>query len=298
MKKYFSIAVLLIVMLFCTNMPVSAAPEWVTMDDTAKKIYQVDKQTINYSGEDADKTVEIWIKVITKDQADSYGLVHVYIKENMMYMEKENGKYSADGTTLSSTESSSKGWGPLLPNSPAGRIAKQLFVDYRANNKPIATTQITVDPQELQKALNDKIKHGVGNGQTKYFYVRDTCTERGVHTTFDFWLLNDANNNKTYRLNFSTLTGVPGRHTINVGVIVGVDGREWKLSSPQPPGVTSFPDQQNFEYSFNLPYSLVQAIMETKNGITVKWRYDSSDWGYIIPASIVHNMSIMYAGCK
>lgn len=298
MRKYFKIAVLFAIMIFCANTPVSAAPEWVTMDDTAKNIYQVDKQTITFSGDDTEKTVEIWVKVITKDQPDSYSLTHLFIKENMMYMEREHGKYSKDGTTISSADSSAKGWGPLPSNSPGGRIAKQLFADYRTNK--LIVTPVAVDPQEVQKALDDnKIKHGLDDkSRTKWFYARDTYSGNGYHTTFDLWLLVDANNNKTYRFNFSTYGGLPGRHTIKEAITVRVDGKEWVLSSPQPPGVTSFPDYSMFSFSFNMPYSLVQAIMTTKNGITVKWNMNSYDQEYTIPADIVHNMSLMYAGCK
>ncbi|HWQ62285.1 MAG TPA: hypothetical protein VN521_08230, partial [Negativicutes bacterium] len=148
-KVVVSFFALLVVTLLCACPPVSAAPEWVTMDDGAKYTCQVDLGTVRFFGEETDKTLDVWIKAIKKEPSDSYSITHMFIKEYLMYMEKERGKYSStDDATISSTDSSEKGWGPLPADSPGGRIAKKLFAGYRAKEKAVAPPPIIVDPQE------------------------------------------------------------------------------------------------------------------------------------------------------
>lgn len=296
-----SIAALVAATLLCVCPPAGAAPVWVAMCDMGDYAYQVDTNTLRFTGEETDKTLDLWIKTVKKGQPDVYRITHLFIKENMMYMEKEYDRYSPiDGALISTANSSGKGWSPLTVDTPAEIIAKQLFADYRSKVKVVDPFSVTVDPRELQKALDEKkIKQGVDDGRgTKWFYVRDTCKSRGAHLTFDFWLLVERGNSKDCRLNFSMVTGLEGSHVVKKGVVVRIDGQEWLLTPPVPKGATSFPGGQTFSYSFVLPTPLVQAIMTAKGGVTLQWHYNSGLSEYTIPAEQARNIGLMYAGCK
>lgn len=87
---------------------------------------------------------------------------------------------------------------------------------------------------------------------------------------------------------------------LKAAVTISVDGKEWILTQPVAPGVTSFPESM-FQNSFMMPDSLMQALQALNVGITVKWKHSWGGWNdyeYTIPAEIARNVQLMYAGCK
>jgi hypothetical protein len=306
---------ILVTLLLWITTPVFAA-NWLTMDEKSTSIYQIDTERITFSGEEADQygQLELWMKTIEKDGSGSYMLSNYLVKKNLNFVLKERTSYSASGEIKNSFHNTNLDkWLVTTPSSPIGGIAAQIFANYQKDPESLknmalvnapADPQIVVNPEELKQALDDKrIKNGQNKDGTKWFYVRDTWSAyhflEKEHMTADFWLITGTNT-KYSRFNFSFSDERAGSHTMKEAVTILVDNQEWVLSPPITPGATSFPNAM-FNYSYNIPNSLLQALLTTQNGITVKWRQSWGSWkdyDYTIPAKTVHDIQLMYAGCK
>lgn len=304
LRRHFAGLFLTVAMLVCLSTPVMAA-EYATMEQVGKAIYQVDKETINFQGEGTDKSVEVWLRIIETDKPGAYSLVHFFIKENMTYMKKEHTRYSS-GVVLSSADFSEKGWMPLPAESPLGHIAKRLFADYRESEASKAPA-ITADPQELKKALEDeRIKEKENKDGTKSYYVRDKrgpALFSGIYhyVTLDFYASFDAKHNRSTVLHFSIEDTRAGGHMLKEAVTIVVDGKEWVLTPPLTSDVSGY-SSANFKHTYRMPAALVNALTATKGAVTVKWkhRYNNNwdDHERVIPDKVLHDIQLMYAGCK
>lgn len=324
MKKLL-LSISLISLLIGTCAPVLAA-NWVTVEERLTATYQIDAQTVKFTGEDADRQLDIWVKIVSQESAGTFLASHYIVKENpLAFLMPERDTYSAVGQVVNKFTSDSEKWIATTPSSPIGAIATRLFADYRKNpeafkdqatltelavagnvpQSPKANSgQVSFDPQEVTKALAD---HKINNGQnpdgTRWYYVRDTWTSRHLlnseHMTADFWLT-ISGSTKEPRFNFTFSDSRSGSHTIKDAVAIRIDDRDWILAQPVFPGATRFPEGM-FQYSFLLPESLLQALLTTNNGITVKWKHSWEGWKdyeYTIPAETVRYIQLMYAGCK
>jgi hypothetical protein len=297
------------------------AATWVTVDERPTAQYQIDTETLNISGEESNRQLEVWMKSIPKNSNGIYMVAQYIVKENdLSFLMKERTTYSASGQNIGKFTAASDKWTANNANSPIGAIAARFFADYRKNpesfkNKEYfnakiseaakpASVSVTFDPKELQKALdNNRIKHGEKNDGVKWFYVRDTWTTYHLlnreRMTADFWLVIKAGT-KYARFNFSFSDNRPGSHMLKAAVTISVDGKEWLLTQPVEAGATSFPESM-FQYSFMVPDSLMQVLLNLNGGITVKWKHSWGGWNdyeYTIPAEIARNVQLMYAGCK
>jgi hypothetical protein len=313
------------VVLLVWSWATAGAANWVTLDDRSTATYQVDTDRIAFSGEESDKQLEVWMKTIDKNGSGTYMLSNYLVRENLNFILKERTSYSAVGQAAGSFQNTNLDkWTATTASSPIGTVASRLFADYHKNpeaflnkdmiyagqpetavkSEELQSAQPTVNPQELKQALADnRINSGQNPDGTKWFYVRDTWSVYHFlskeHMTADFWLIAGANT-KYPRFNFSFNDARAGSHTIKETVVIKVDEREWVLNRPVTPGATSFPSAM-FNYSFPIPDSLLQALLVTQNGVTVKWKHSWGGWKdyeYIIPVKIVHDIQLMYAGCK
>lgn len=324
MSQLFNWPLVIVIMLFWANTPAFAA-KWITVDEKTTANYQVDTETIEFSGGDNDKQLEVWMKTVEKNGSGSYMLSHYLVRENLNFILKERTTYSISGQVMDSFHNNNLDkWTVTTQNSPIGAIAVRLFADYRKNpesfkNKITANDalfdpalkndlpesgQRVINPQELQQAIADnRIKNGQNKDGTKWFYVRDTWTAyhflNKEHMTADFWLITGPST-KYSRFNFSFSDDRAGSHTLKEAVTIRIDNKEWVLAQQMAPGATNFPTAM-FNYSFLIPDSLLQALLTTSSDITVKWKHSWGGWrdyDYTIPAKVVRDIQLMYAGCK
>lgn len=305
MKRFVASFILINIMLFLVSSSVLAAPNWVTVVETTKIIFQFDKETVVFQGTDGDRSVDFWMKIIEKEKPDAYGLVHYVVKETgLIYLKKEHNVYSPFGDVISSSDSTSKGWAPLPPDSPTGRIARNLFGDRASQStaRPV-TPAVTVDPQEVKKALeDDRIKLKEKDGSRSY-YVRG---RQGAHLfsaetdQFFFNLNYDPNNNKSTTLKVSIRLSGMGA-SMKEAVDVVVDGKSWHLAPPIADDSSGGYGSVTFVMTFNMPDALVQALATTKGPVSVKWKQKIRGWEdkeFIVQDKSLYDIQLMYLGCK
>ena len=305
MKRFPASFILIIIMLLAVSSSVVAAPNWVTVVETTKIIFQFDKETVIFQGTDGDRSVDFWMKIIKEEKPDAYGLVHYVVKETgLIYLKKEHNVYSASGDVISSSDSTSKGWAPLQSESPAGRIARNLFGDRASQSaaKPAAPA-VTVDPQEVKKALeDDRIKIKEKDGSRSY-YVR---ARQGAHLfsaetdQFFFYLNYDPNNNKSTTFKVSIRLSGMGA-SMKEAVDIVVDGKSWHLAPPIADNSSSGYGNITFEMTFTMPDALVQALVMTKGPVSVKWKQKRGNWEnkeFIVQDKSLYDIQLMYLGCK
>lgn len=311
-----------------------AFPNWVTTEEKPTAVYQFDTESVRFSGEDTDKQLEVWMKTLSKDGTGSYLLAHYLVKENgMQFILKDRTFYSANGVATSSFQNKSDKWNATTPDTPIGSIATRLFAEYRKNpesfnsktliNNPeeqgalsaknkeaslnMEVTEIAVDPNEVKKALDDEqIKKDTNDDGTRIFYVRDKrgpALFSGIfhYVTADFCLSIDTNNKRSAILKFSTEDTRSGAHQEKEAITIQIDGKNWVLSPPLNSD-SSGRNSVKFKYAFNLPNSLIQALVATKTPVTIKWmhRYNNywEDHERIIPDNKLRAIQLMYIGCK
>ena len=321
LRMFFSI-----IIIFSTNTLANASPNWLTISEGADAAYQVDQEKVIFSGEAPNRQLDMWMKTTyktslaaTPNPIGSYMLSHYLVKEgSLTFILMERNMYLPEGELHDEFQNHTDKWHTTTEKSPIGFVAKRIFNDYGKdlpmdnNNKndtpeigkPVVDSpKVTLDPKELKKALDDdRIKHGIDKNEKKWFYVQDTDTIwhflDSEHMTADFWLLDSPKRGKSYRLNFSFNDSRPGRHSIKESITVVVDNKAWVLSEPLASDGTSFPNAI-FNYSFNIPNSLIQALLVTKSGVTIKWRHSLGEWKdyeYTIPEKKVHDIQLMYLG--
>lgn len=308
MKRFAASFVLTIIMLFVVCSSVLAAPNWVTVVDTPKTTFQYDKETVVFLGTDGDRSVDFWMRIVDKEKPGAYGLVHYVVKEaGLTYLKKEHNVYSAAGDVISSSDSTSKGWAPLPAESPAGRIARSLFGD-RAS-QPVAqpaapaAPAVTVDPQEVKKALEeDRIKLKDSDGYRSY----SVRARQGAHwfssetDQFFFNLNYNPNNNKSTTLKVDIRLSGTGA-SMKQAVDVVVDGRPWHLAPPIAENSSGSYGNIYFEMTFNMPEALVQALATTKGPVSVRWKQKIGIWEdkeFILQDKSLRDIQLMYLGCK
>ena len=146
MKKHFIALLFVVTILSCSITAVSAAPNWVTMSETPTITYQIDKETMNFSGSEMDRQLDVWMRMVLKDKDGMSIVGHYLVKENdLSFMLKERLMYSASGAPFGSTDSSASGWVASTGKSPIGSIAKRLFVEYRQKSLAISSSRSVED---------------------------------------------------------------------------------------------------------------------------------------------------------
>lgn len=309
------------------------AANWRLMWEQPRADYQVDTETIQFSGEDTDKQLEVWMRSLEKDGTGSYNVARYLVKENVLrFILKERTFFSSNGDVKSSFQNKSDTWTATTPISPIGYIATHLFTEYHKNPEsfinnptgisPLASENITakptetieaaeitkleVDPNELKQALADeKIKEDKHGNGLKNYYVRDRrgpALFSGIthYVTADFCLAIDAVNKRTTTLNFSTEDTRTGTHKENKEITIQVDDINWDLPAIKfdSGGYSS----ATFKRTCILPNSLVQALATTKKPVTIKWRHGYGfgweDHERVIPDKTLRAIQLMYIGCK
>ncbi|BBB90797.1 MAG TPA: hypothetical protein PKA28_19120 [Methylomusa anaerophila] len=302
---------LITVVLFWANAPVVAAYDWFTMVETGGVVYQVDKQTIKFWGEDAERSLEMWIRIIDTRRPDVYSHVHYLVRQNdMTFMKKEHIMYSISGAVIITTDTSSKGWMPLSAESPVGIMAKHLFADYHedeGNSEAPAASAITVNRQELKQALeDDRIKHKVQKDGTKLFSVQDAKIPglfSGISHSLrtDYCLSIDASNYRSTTFRFKLEDTRPGVHSLRQSVTIQVDDKEWVLTLPLSFNSDGYRSVA-FTIVFKMPDSLVNAMTATKNPVKIKWKHcyngEWRDYERVIPDKALHDIQLMYLGIR
>lgn len=303
MKRFFALFLLMVV-LFSVN--TANAATWTNMAESAKSIFQVDKDTVKYSGDDNNRTVDFWMKVVSKEKADTYSLIHYLVREvDLTYLKKEHNVYSNAGGIIISNDFTANGWAPAAPDSATGFITKKLFVEYKANlaKSAPAAPAVTVDPQEVKKALEDNLIKSKEKDGSRSYYVR---ARQGAHLfsaetdEFYFNLSYDANNNKSTTLKVSIRLSGTGA-SMKEAVDVVVDGRSWHLAPPITSDSSGGYGSLNFTMIFNMPDALLQALATTKGPVSVKWKQKIRDWEdkeFIVQDKSLHDIQLMYLGCK
>lgn len=116
--------------------PVFASPNWITMDNKQTMIFQIDTETVAFSGDNLDKQLEVWMKTLQKDGTGSYTVAHYLVKETgLNFILKERTMYSATGVVTGSFQNKSDRWSETTSSSPIGSIATRLFAEYRKNSE-------------------------------------------------------------------------------------------------------------------------------------------------------------------
>lgn len=147
MTKMLKWLLILIIMLVCTMTPVFAAPNWITVEDKPTVTYQIDTETVVFSGEDTDKQLEVSIKTLQKDGTGTFMVAHYLVKENgLNFILKERTMYSATGMVVSSFQNTADKWSATTSSSPIGSIATRLFAEYRKNPEALNLKNLTNDP--------------------------------------------------------------------------------------------------------------------------------------------------------
>jgi hypothetical protein len=294
-------------------------------------VYQVDAETVNFSGEDTDKQLEVWMKSLQKDGAGTYNVAHYLVKEKgLMFILKERTISSANGATLSSFQNTTDKWNATTPNTPIGSIATRLFTEYHKNpeafnlkslanplvegkglisteTKMKETAETVVDLKEVQKALDDEqIKVENADG-VKRFYVRDRrgpALFSGIthYVTADFYLsiYGITNTKRTATLQFTTEDTRAGTHKEKGPITIQVEGKDWVLSPLQSD--SGGRNSVMYIYTYKLPDALIQSIVGTKKPVIMKWmHFYNNSWENkerIIPDKTLRAIQLMYLGCK
>ncbi|MDF2949029.1 MAG: hypothetical protein K0R07_1056 [Sedimentibacter sp.] len=303
------------------------ASNWLVMEENSTSVYQVDAETVNFSGEDTDKQLEVWMKSLQKDGAGTYNVAHYLVKEKgLMFILKERTISSANGAILSSFQNTTDKWNATTPNTPIGSIASRLFAEYHKNPEaftlqsltnnlkgagPFSTetkmkeaTETAVDLKEVKKALDDElIKMEDANG-VKRFYVRDRrgpALFSGIthYVTADFCLSIYGNAKRAATLQFTTEDTRAGTHKEKGPITIQVDGKDWVLSPSQSD--SGGRNSVMYIYTYKLPDSLIQSIVGTKKPVTIKWmHFYNNSWENkerIIPDKTLRAIQLMYLGC-
>lgn len=157
------------------------------MDERPTAQYQVDTETLNITGEESNRQLEVWMKSFPKDSNGIYMVAQYIVKESdLSFLMQERTTYSASGQNIGKFTAASDKWTATNASSPIGAIAARFFADYRKNpesftnkeslstklseNAKPAVVPVVFDPNELQKALdNNRIKHGEKNDGIKWF---------------------------------------------------------------------------------------------------------------------------------
>lgn len=127
---------LVVSVLFCLGSSTVAAQNWVTMSDTPMTTYQIDKDTVTFSGSEADRQVEVWMKMILKNENGKTIVGHYLVREkDLSFLLKERIFYAASGTKEAEVDATQSGWKPTNEKSPIGFIAKKLFAEYQEPKK-------------------------------------------------------------------------------------------------------------------------------------------------------------------
>lgn len=322
------IKLLFIISVILATAPVSCfAANWLVLEEKSDSVLQIDTDTVKFTGEDTDKQLEVWMKIIRKDEGGAYYVGHYLVKESgLTFILKDRTFYTPSGKAIDSFQNSTDKWSATTPITPIGSVATHLFSEYHKNpeafnqkmpasegqpglsnnNKMTQENAPVVDPNEVKKALDDEqIKLGKTNGGAKNFYVRD----RRGHTLFsgishyvtaDFCLAIDANSKRTAKLEFSTEDTRAGVHSEQGNLTIQIDEKEWILTAPvrMNGGGTSV----KYGYTYKLPDSLIQALAVTNNPVMLKWkhRYNNSleDHERVIPDKTLRAIQLMYLGCK
>lgn len=136
MKKHFIGLLLVIIIIFCPIVTVSAARNWITVNQTPTIDYQIDKETMNLSTTETDRELDVWMRMVLKDQGGMTIVGHYLIRESdLSFILKERITYSASEAVLGSVDATGKGWVATTEKSPIGSISRRLFADYRENQK-------------------------------------------------------------------------------------------------------------------------------------------------------------------
>lgn len=329
MNKSFKLLFMIGVILAILTVP-GFASNWVAMEEKAGAVHQIDMETLQFSGEDADKQVEVWMKSLPKDGTGSYYIAHYLVKENgLTFILKDRTFYSVNGVVLNSFQNNTDKWNPTTPSTPIGSVAIRLFAEYHKNPEAFNPKQLTnsfdgqralsaeikiketaeplVEPNEVKKALDEEqIKKGRNADGADSFYVRDRrgpALFSGIShfVTTDFYLTIGANANRTATLQFSTEDTRAGVHKEKGKLTIQIDGKDWVLASPLYSD-TFGSSSAKYMYSYKLPDTLIQAIAVTKNPVTIKWMhsYNNSweDRERTIPDKTLRAIQLMYLGCK
>lgn len=304
------------------------ASNWLVMEENSTTVYQVDAETVNFSGEDTDKQLEVWMKSIQKDGAGTYSAAHYLVKEKgLMFILKERTISSANGVVLSSFQNTTDKWNATTPNTPIGSIAIRLFTEYHKNPEIFTLKSLTnnlvgdgplsaetkmkeaaetvVDLKEVKKALDDEqIKMEDADG-VKRFYVRDRrgpALFSGIthYVTADFYLSIYGSTKRTATLQFTTEDTRAGTHKEKGLITIQVDGKDWVLSPLQSD--SGGRNSVMYIYTYKLPDVLIQSIVETKKPVIIKWmHFYNNSWENkerIIPDKTLRAIQLMYLGCK
>lgn len=300
-----------------------AAPNWTTMHEDQNAVHQVDSERIAFSGDAADRQLEFWMKSVFKN-GTGWMVARYQVKEKgLVYIMKERTFYSPTGQATDSFVNKTDKWLTTTATTPIGAVATRLFADYAQNpdafpapaadagqqpgDQPAAApTAVKFAPQEIKQALDDnRIKQEDKDG-SKAYRVRDTYTVyyglSNHRMTADFYLFTYPGGARPQKhLNIALSDTRTGTHSTKPTVTVGIDGTEWQLRALSTSPGASGSSTVSFQYYYDLPEPLVQALLATKNGVTLKWQYMYGSWKtleYTVPAKIVRDIQMMYAGCK
>lgn len=304
------------------------ASNWLVMEENSTTVYQIDAETVVFSGENTDKQLEVWMKSIQKDGTGTYNVAHYLVKEKgLTFILKERTISSANGAILSSFQNTTDKWNATTPNTPIGSIAIRLFTEYHKNPETFTLQSLTnnlegdgplssetkmkeatepaVDLKEVKKALDDeqiKIENADG---VKRFYVRDRrgpAAFSGIthYVTADFYLSIYGNAKRAATLQFTTEDTRAGTHKEKGPITIQVDGKDWVLSPSQSD--SGGRNSVMYIYTFKLPDALIQSIAGTKKPVTIKWmHFYNNSWENkerIIPDKTLRAIQLMYLGCK
>lgn len=305
MKRFVAPFILTIITLFVVSSLVFAAHNYVTVVMTSKAIFQLDKESVVFQETDGDRSVDFWIRIIEDEKPDACSLVHYVVKDTgLIYLKKEHTIYSASNDVIGSSDSTAKGWAPLPPDSPTGRIARNLFADRASQStaNPAAPTApaVTVDPQEVKNALeDDRIKLKEKDGSRSYYVqARQGAHLFSAETDKFFFNLNyDSSNRKSTTLRVSIRLLGSGA-SMKEAVDVVVDGRSWHLAPPIANNSSGGHGDVTFDMTFNMPDALVQALAIAKGPVSVKWKQNWEDKEYILQDKSLYDLKLMYLGCK
>lgn len=329
MDKLFK--VFFIVSLLLVTVPASGfAATWMVMAERPEAVHQIDTETVQFSGEDADKQVEVWMQSLQKDGTGSYYVAHYLVKENgLTFILKDRAFYSVSGIVLNSFQNNTDKWSATTPSTPIGSIATRLFTEYHKNpaafnpklltnsldgqdtlsaeNKITEATEPVVEPNEVKKALDEEqIKKGRNTGGVNSFYVRDKrgpALFSGIshYVTTDFYLTIDANAKRTATLQFLIEDTRAGVHRETGTVTIQLDGKDWGLASPLH-SYSVGSNSAKYMHTYKLPDALIRAIVATKSPVTIKWLYNYNysweDHERTIPDKTLSAIQLMYLGCK
>jgi hypothetical protein len=138
------LAVGLLVQMFAVAIAV-AAPAWVTMSETAALVYQIDRDSLRFSGAEADRQLDVWMKTVEKEHG-SYLLSHYLVREKgLTFILKEKKAFSATDEARGAYINPGGEWKATTAASPIGSIALRLFADDKNGLAP-GTTPPSASP--------------------------------------------------------------------------------------------------------------------------------------------------------